>query len=244
MKALVLAAGLGTRLGALTADKPKAMLPLEGEPLLAHTLRYLAAHGVDDVVVNVHHHGHLLEGYFDDGSAHGVRLHWRREAQLLGTAGTLASLKDHFKGESAVLVLYGDLLLDQDLRVLIETHRRQGADGTLLVHRRKGSNSALRVEPDGDSLRITAFLERPTAEEAQQVSDPWVNSGVAVIGRTMLEALPTHAPADLPRDVYAPNVTRYRLAAVPLTGYRCAIDSPARYAEAEAALREGRCRRF
>jgi NDP-sugar pyrophosphorylase family protein len=94
--------------------------------------------------------------------------------------------------------------------------------------------------------RLTAFLERPTEEERRAAPHPWVNSGLQMLNRSVLELIPSRVPADLPRDVYAPNINGDsgggRFFGFPLTGYRCAIDSPARYAEADAAVRAGKWR--
>lgn len=237
MKALVLCAGLGTRLGPLTSETPKAMLPVGGEPLLAHTLRHLARHGVHDVTVNLHFKGESIRAFFGNGEFFGVCLRYLDEPSLLGTAGTVRSLAPDLDPKDELLVLYGDLLLDQDFGEMARVHRDRAADATLLLHQRAGSNSLVRMEEGG---RISAFLERPTEEQRRASPHPWVNSGAAILAYRAREAIPEAAPADLPRDVYQPFVDRLRLFGVPLSGYRCAIDSPQRLAEADAAFREGR----
>src|SRR5438445_10156502 len=84
MKAMVLCAGLGTRLGDLTRDVPKAMLLLEGQPMLAFILANLKRHGFDDIVINLHFKPELIRERFADGAAHGVRITYSHEPQLLG----------------------------------------------------------------------------------------------------------------------------------------------------------------
>lgn len=237
MKALVLCAGLGTRLGPLTAETPKAMLPVNGEPLLAHTLRHLARQRMLDVTVNLHFKGESIRSFFGDGSDFGVRLRYLDEPSLLGTAGTVRSLMPHLDTREDLFVLYGDLLIDQDFGEMERLHRERAADATLLLHQRLGSNSLVRMDPDG---RITAFLERPTEDQRLANPHPWVNSGVAIVGPRARDLIPTKSPADLARDVWASSVHDLRLFGVPLTGYRCAIDSAARLAEADAACRDGR----
>jgi len=237
MKAIVLCAGRGERLGELTRALPKPLLPLCGEPLLGHTLRHLAAQGLRDVGINLHHHGEQIRGYLGDGSACGVRVHYALEPELRGTAGALHAFAG-WLGDEDALVLYGDLLLDQRFDGLIEMHRKQNAAATLLLHRRGGSNSFVELDSDG---RIRCFVERPAAEQRRALGEAWVNSGVQIVSASLRADLPP-APSDLPRDVYAPRCTELRLFGVPLDGYRCAIDSPQRYAEAEQALASGRCR--
>lgn len=227
---------MGTRLGALTAKVPKPMLPIGGEPLLAHTLRYLRGEGVDWVAINLHFLPDVIQGHFGAGEGFGLQIHYSREDRLLGTAGTLRSLMPVLAGEDEIVALYGDLLIDQSLAPLLQRHRNARADATLLVHQRAGSNSLLRMADDG---LITGFVERPSDEEREANPFPWVNSGLAVIGPRVLDAIPERAPADLPRDVYIPGLQRLRLYGVPLTGYRCAIDSPDRYSRAQEAFRSG-----
>src|SRR5437763_9158040 len=87
MKAVILCAGLGTRLGALTSNSPKVMLPIGGKPLLEHHIRLLARQGITEICVNVHYLPRVITDYFGDGSQFGVRLHYSLETKILGTAG-------------------------------------------------------------------------------------------------------------------------------------------------------------
>ena len=237
MKALVLCAGYGTRLGALTRDTPKPMLPIAGEPLLAWTLRYLSAYGFTDIAINLHYRPESIKTYFKDGSAFGVRIHYSLEEVLLGTAGALKRLEAYLRDSEDFLVLYGDLLIDQDLQAMVQFHRQRQALGTLLLHQRPGSNSNVQLDADG---RIVTLLERPSPETQKTIPWPWVNSGVQLLNRGILKYIPDNRPCDLPRDVYMPLVARERLLGFPLTGYRCAIDSTDRYEEAQSALTLGR----
>jgi NDP-sugar pyrophosphorylase family protein len=239
MKALILAAGHGTRLGPLTRELPKPLLPVGDEPLIGHTLRYLARHGFDQVAVNLHFLPHMIIDHVGDGRRFGVSVTYSHEEALLGTAGSVKRLQGFFAGESEFLVIYGDLLIDQDLSELLAFHRGTDAAATLLLHQRAGSNSLVRREDDG---RITAFIERPTEEQRRQAPHPWVNSGVQLLGPRILQAIPASGACDLPRDVYIPLLARERICGFPLSGYRCAIDSPERLAAAQTAFADGRYR--
>jgi len=239
MKALVLCAGLGTRLGGLTRDQPKPLLPVGGEPLLGHTLRYLAHHGYRQVAINLHFHANAIRGYVGDGARFGVAVTYSHEEQLLGTGGAVKRLARFFADEPDFLVIYGDLLIDEDLASLLRRHRERRAAGTLLLHRRPGANSLVRMNDEG---RITGFAERPTEEERRALQFEWVNSGVQILTGALLDRIPPDQPADLPRDVYVPQLARLALYGHPISGYRCAIDSPARYQEAQAAFSDGRYR--
>jgi mannose-1-phosphate guanylyltransferase len=236
-KAIVLSAGYGTRLGNLTQSLPKGMLPLEGRPLLAYILEHLAGQGFDDVAINLHYRPEPVRSYFGDGRRLGVRIHYTYEPRLLGTAGAIRNLASWLGGTDDFLVIYGDVLTNENLTRLTETHQRHGALATLLLHRRARSNSVVQMRPDG---RITALVERPTEQERKRCTGPWVNSAVQILNRRILDHIPPGQAVDLPRDVYPKIVSTGTVYGVPLAGYRCAIDSPARYEEARTAVREGR----
>ena len=239
MKALVLCAGYGARLGSLTDDIPKPLLPLQGEPLLGWTLNYLAGYGFTEVAVNAHHQAHMIRDYCGDGSRFGVRLHYAYEPELQGTAGAIKRLAWFFEDAADFLVIYGDLLVDQDLGAMLSAHQARDATATLLLHKRSGSNSIVQMD---ETNRIVRFLERPGQAERRAYGEGWVNSGLQILSRTILSHIPSDRAADLPKDVYAPLAGKERLFGFPLTGNRYAIDSPERYQEAQAAIRGGRYR--
>jgi mannose-1-phosphate guanylyltransferase len=238
MKAMVLCAGLGTRLGELTKATPKPMLPLQGRPLLDYILKNLRNHGYREVAINLHFEPDIIRNHFGDGTQIGLRITYSIEEQLLGTAGGLKRMEPFFRGEPDFLVHYGDVLTDQDWAAMSRFHRERKAMATLLVHQRTRSNSIVNLDPDG---RVTCFLERPEASERHGQSSPWVNSGVCICSPEIFAEIPAKIACDLPRDVFPRIVGSGRVYGYPLKGYRCAIDSPERLAEARAALAEGRC---
>jgi NDP-sugar pyrophosphorylase family protein len=237
MKAIVLCAGLGTRLGDLTREIPKPMLPINGQPLLAFTLQYLASYGFTEVAINLHFQPNQITDYFGDGSHYGLALHYSFESQLLGTAGAVKKLEPWLDDVEDFLVLYGDILTDQDLSLLWDMHTQKGGLAALLLHERPHSNSL--VEMDSDN-RITAFIERPTEEIQTAKPYPWVYSGIHVIHNRVLDFMSPDQALDFPRDIFIPLLNSEEFYGLPLSGYRCAIDSPDRFAEAETAVREGR----
>src|SRR5207245_41106 len=117
---------------------------------------------------------------FGDGAKWGVAIHYEEEASLLGTAGSVKRMAPYLAVEDDFLVLYGDLLIDEDFGAMMRAHREKNAAATLLVHARPGSNSLVRMEDDG---RITAFIERPTEDERARAPYPWVNSGAQILNR-------------------------------------------------------------
>jgi mannose-1-phosphate guanylyltransferase/phosphomannomutase len=239
MKAMVLCAGLGTRLGELTREIPKPMLAIQGQPLLAYLLGNLRQHGFDQIVINLHFKPELIRDQFGDGAAHQLQLTYSPEPKLLGTAGGVKNVAEFFRNEPAFLVHYGDILTDQDFSAMLAFHRERGALATLLLHQRLKSNSIVNLDDTG---RITGFLERPDEKSREGQTSRWVNSGVCLCAPEVLDAIPAGVACDFPRDIFPKLIATDRIYGFGLTGYRCAIDSPERLAEARAAVAEGRCR--
>ena len=117
MKAIILAGGEGTRLKAVTGERPKPMVPLLGRPLMEYTLLLLKKHGFTDICAAVRYRARDIMEHFGDGAAFGVRLHYREETEAWGTAGAVRRCRD-FIGEEDVLVISGDAACDFDLRLL------------------------------------------------------------------------------------------------------------------------------
>lgn len=235
---MVLCAGYGTRMGELTREIPKPMLPLRGRPMLAYLLSHLKQQGFDEIAINLHFKPELIQNHFGDGSGLAMQLTYSHEPTLLGTAGGVKNVEKFFRNEPAFLVQYGDIITDQDYRAMLQFHRERNALATLLVHQRQKSNSVVVLD---NEQRISRFLERPTEAARQGQTSPWVNSGVCICTPELLDHIPPHTTCDLPRDVFATLTSTRRLFGFPLSGYRCAVDSPERLAEVRTALAEGRC---
>jgi mannose-1-phosphate guanylyltransferase/phosphomannomutase len=239
MKALVLCAGYGSRLGALTREVPKPMLALGERPLLEYLLCHLARHAFREIAVNLHFMPEVIRDYFGDGSRCGVRLSYSYEPELLGTAGGVKNVAGFLADEGAFLVQYGDVVTSQDFTAMLRFHQERRALATLLVHCRRASNSAVSMDADG---RIVGFLERPNEAQRAAVRSTWAFSGVTICDPDLLGEIPPQTSCDLPRDIFTRLTPTGRLFAFPLTGRRCAVDSSERLAEARAAVRQGHFR--
>ena len=133
MKAMILAAGLGTRLRPLTLKRPKALLPVANRPLIERTIEYLKAQGISKIVVNAHHcHRQIVEHLTND-SAFGIGIDVRVEPEILGTGGGIKNMADFWDSE-AFIVINGDILTDIDLSEAYEIHQRKRALVTLILH--------------------------------------------------------------------------------------------------------------
>lgn len=240
MRALVLSAGYGTRLGELTTHTPKPMLDVAGHPLLAIILANLRRQGVRDIAINLHAHSEVIISRLGDGARLGVRLHYVREPELLGTLGAAKNVEAYLVSDGPFLLHYGDVVTDQDFSDLVTLHQDRAALVTILVHERPGSNSVVTVGPGG---RVTGFIERPSAAQRAVLQSNLAFSGIAVLDPSVLSAI---APgvSDLPRDLLPSLASEGRLYAAPLTGYRCAVDSPSRLHALRGDVEAGRCRMF
>jgi len=235
---MVLSAGYGTRLGDLTRETPKPMLRLQGHPMLEYIICHLAQHGFNQIAINLHFMPDAIRDYFGDGSRLGIELVYSYEPELLGTAGGVKKMADFLGAEGAFMVHYGDVLTDQDFTAMLHFHRECKALATLLLHQRERSNSVVSLDGRG---RIIGFLERPTEEARRGVKSPWVNSGICICDPQLLDEIPADVACDLPRDIFPKLIDSNRLFGFPLSGYRCAVDSADRLAEACAAIADGRC---
>ena len=236
MKAMILSAGYGSRLGNLTKKIPKPMLDVQGYPILAYIIYNLVAHGFDQIAINLYFNPQEIKNYFGDGSQWGASIVYFYEPELLGTAGGVKNMEGNFKNENSFLIHYGDIITNQDFTKMLEFHDQNQALATLLLHQRPNSNSAIGLDSDS---RITSFLERPTMEQQVKIVAPWVNSGVCLCTPEIFQYIPEEKPSDLPRNVFVPLVPSKRLFGYPLSGYRCAIDSPERLEALRQAIAEG-----
>jgi mannose-1-phosphate guanylyltransferase len=197
MKAMLLAAGLGTRLRPLTYELPKPMVPILGRPVMEHILRLLARHGFDDVIANLHYFPDLIRGRFGDGSDVGLRLTYSFEPELMGTAGGVRNARGHF-GDETFLVISGDALTDIDLTALMDTHKEKGGIATLALKRVDDPREfgVVIVAEDG---RIQGFQEKP--EPAEALSNLG-NCGIYVFEPEIFDYFPERDFVDWAMDVY------------------------------------------
>jgi mannose-1-phosphate guanylyltransferase len=185
MRAMVLAAGLGTRLRPITFDMPKPMVPVLNRPVMEHILRLLAKHDFGETIANLHWFPELIEEHFGDGSACGVSLAYSREEALLGTSGGVRNAAD-FLGDD-FLVISGDALTDLDLTAMREFH--EGHDGiATLATKRVVDTTQFGVAITDSDGRIGGFQEKPDPSEA--LSD-LANCGIYMFRKEIFDFFPS-----------------------------------------------------
>lgn len=203
MKAMLLAAGVGTRLRPITDTLPKPMVPLGNQPLLGYTLALLARHNIREVAINLHHRPDIVRAYFGDGSAWGVRITYSFEPELLGTAGAVKKLQA-FWDDEPFLIIYGDNLTDCDLTRMAAFHRAKGGLVTLALYWRQDVEHSGVAALDADD-RITGFVEKPRADEAPS---HWVFGGLMVAEPRLLDLIPADQACDFGRQVLPEALAR------------------------------------
>jgi NDP-sugar pyrophosphorylase family protein len=132
MKAMVFAAGYGTRLRPLTDELPKALVPVAGRPMIEYPLLLLRHYGITEIVINVHHLGEKIEACLQDGKKFGLRITYSKERELLDTGGGLLQAKP-FLQDGAFVVINTDVIIDLPLQAAIDQHRKSRAAATLVL---------------------------------------------------------------------------------------------------------------
>lgn len=185
MKAMILAAGVGSRLDPLTRNIPKPMVPIVNKPVMEHIVNKLAANGIKEIMINLHYLGDQIKSYFGDGSKWGVNLHYSEEDQLWGDAGSVKRCEDFFD-DDAFVVVGGDDLADLDLKRLVRFHKEKKALATIALSL-VDDPSEYGIALLNERGRITRFLEKPKGEVIFSNS---ANTGVYIFDRHVLELIP------------------------------------------------------
>ncbi len=133
MKAMILAAGFGTRLRPLTEVKPKALMPVANKPILARNIEYLISHGIKEIIVNAHHHHQQIVDYLREESLFGLPIEMKVEPEILGTGGGIKNAED-FWNKEPFFVINSDILTDINLASVYQLHQTSGALVTLVLH--------------------------------------------------------------------------------------------------------------
>jgi mannose-1-phosphate guanylyltransferase/phosphomannomutase len=207
MKAFILAAGQGSRLRQLTARRPKPMLPLRNIPLLQHTIEWLAGHGFDDIVINLHHCPAEIVEYFGDGARFQVSIAYSYEAEPLGTAGGAKRIQHYL--DNTFAVVYGDVYSNVDLtRIRLAHARHVAAAGrqhrsnghgclTLLTYEVPNPEECglVELEPNG---RVRSFVEKPPMD---QIFTNQAFAGVMLCEPQVLDYVPEHRAFDFGHDL-------------------------------------------
>ena len=211
MKAMILAAGKGTRVRPLTYDLPKPMIPILGKPVMAYLIEHLHKYGVTEIMVNVSYLHEKIEEYFGEGHQYDVQIGYSFEGyttddgevvpQPLGSAGGMKKIQE-FGGffDDTTIVLCGDALIDLDIKSALFEHRRKGALASVITKEVPWDKvSSYGVVVTDDNGRITEFQEKPSQQEAKS---NFVSTGIYIFEPEVIDLIPSGQTFDIGSQLF------------------------------------------
>jgi mannose-1-phosphate guanylyltransferase len=210
MKAMILAAGKGTRVRPITHTTPKPMIPIMQKPVMEFLLELLRQHGFNQIMVNVSHLSEEIENYFRDGQRFGVQIAYSFEGRIedgkligdaLGSAGGLKRIQDFQPFfDDTFVVLCGDALIDLDLGEAVRRHKEKGAMASMITKRvptdQVSSYGVVVSDPDG---RVLSFQEKPSVEDA---ASDMINTGIYIFEPEVFDFIPSGEPFDIGSELF------------------------------------------
>ncbi len=201
MKALILAAGLGTRLRPLTNKVPKPLIKVGNKPLLEHTLTYLNKYGFDKFLINSHYLSNKIKKFASNYEKKhtDIKIKVTYEPTLLGSGGTLLKNKNYFVKEKTFLVYYGDNLTNVNIKKVLNFHRQKNGVATIVSYYEKNPESKGIIEFDRNK-KIKLLKEKPKPEE---IKSHYANAGIYVFNNQVFSFLKNYKkyPIDFAKDI-------------------------------------------
>ncbi|MEH2240326.1 NDP-sugar synthase [Nostoc sp.] len=211
MKAMILAAGKGTRVRPITYTIPKPMIPILQKPVMEFLLELLRKHGFDQIMVNVSHLAEEIENYFRDGQRFGVQIAYsfegkiddegKLEGEAIGSAGGMRRIQDFSPFfDDTFVVLCGDALIDLDLTAAVKWHKAKGAIATIITKSvPKEEVSSYGVVVTDEDGRVKAFQEKPSTEEALSTN---INTGIYIFEPEVFNYIPSAVEYDIGSQLF------------------------------------------
>jgi len=248
MRAMILAAGYGTRLWPLTADRTKPAIPFLGRPLVGYVAEYLAAHGIDEILVNLHHRPESVREALGDGSRFGVSMNYIDEPVILGTSGALDNARTFLDGGTFVVV-NGKIVTDIDLNQALETHHRTRALATLVLRQNLARERYSIVEEEdgyvtgfgGMPNRIASDNQLPGHVNvgAEPETVPLMFTGIQILDPRIFDYIPRKVFSHSTSDVYPKAIANgERVAAHVAEGTWYELSTIQRYLDISLAMLE------
>jgi len=229
MKAMIMAAGVGSRLMPITREIPKPMIPMVNVPLMVNTVELLEKHGFSNLIANLHHKADRITSYFEEGHKFGISLTYSPEEALLGTAGGVKRC-EWFLNETFIVVS-GDALTDIDLTALLQAHRQKGALATIALKEVEDVEQYGIVITENDG-RIKNFQEKPKPADAlSRVA----NTGIYVFEPDIFKLIPPNQFYDFGKELFPKLVQIHSpFYGVEVDGYWCDVGNFITYRQAHA----------
>jgi mannose-1-phosphate guanylyltransferase / phosphomannomutase len=201
MKAVILAAGFGTRLWPLTIGRTKPAIPFLNRPLINYTIDYLRRYGIEELIINLHHEPESVIEQIGDGSRYGVKINYSlEEPEILGTSGALDRVR-HLLREDTFIVINGKIITDIDLNLALATHRNRKAIATLVL-RSNAKHEYFREIEISEEGRIAGFGDFPDRKAAAIRNPPLMFTGIHILEPAILDYIPQGVFSDSVKDVY------------------------------------------
>lgn len=226
MKAMILAAGFGTRLRPLTCTMPKPVIPVCNKPMIQYAVDHLLGFGISEIIVNVHYLPAMIENFLRDHYA-GVTFHFSREDEILGTGGGVARVRKLLEGEEEFLLVNGDTIQFPRFDALLRARREHDALAAL----------ALRHAPPDDRFTAVWFEDGSITGFGSGRGEPLMFAGTHAISTRIFDRMPQQEVFSIVEDVYQPVIGKERIAAVVDDDPRWFdVGTPGRYLAATRAL--------
>ena len=222
MKAMILAAGFGTRLFPLTIDRTKPAIPFLGKPLVGYVAEYISKFGFKDIVVNLHHQPDSVIAALGDGSRFGVHIEYtREEPRILGTAGALDNARNFLEDET-FLIINGKIITDIDIAAALETHRSSGALATMILKPNvKRERFTVVNVSDGFVTGFGDYAQPLTEAEIRDAehepNSPMMFTGIHILEPRVFEYIPRGIYSDIVPTFYSPALAKGERVAAHIT---------------------------
>lgn len=237
MKAMIMAAGVGSRLMPLTSEIPKPLMPVANRPLLENTIKLLKKHGFDQLICNLYHHAGLILEHLQSEEYRDISINYSLEEELLGTAGGVKNCEGFL--DETFVVISGDALTDIDLSYLLSQHKAKGALATIALRAQEQVEQFGVVQVD-EKGKILRFQEKPKAHEA--ISN-LANTGIYVFETEVFKYIPAGTFFDFGQQLFPFLVeSGAPFYGVPISDYWCDVGNLATYRQANADVLEKKVR--
>ncbi|CAN5309389.1 hypothetical protein BH10ACI1_BH10ACI1_35860 [soil metagenome] len=211
MKAMILAAGFGTRLFPLTIDRTKPAIPFLGKPLVGYVAQYIAKFGFKDVVVNLHHQPESVKKALGDGADFGVNIHYTLEKpKILGTAGALDNAR-HLLENDTFLIANGKIITDIDISEAVKTHKESGAIATMVLKPNLKREKFTDVLTENNFVTGFGDFTKPMTENEirnpqSAIRNPLMFTGIHILEPRVFEYIPRGVYSDIVPTFYNPAI--------------------------------------
>ncbi len=196
MKIVIIAGGQGTRIASVNSDIPKAMIPINGKPILEYQVELAKRYGYNEFIFIIGYLGNLISDYFGDGQKWNANIEYYNETEPLGTAGALAFISEKLTED--FFVFYGDTVMDFDMQRMLNYHRLHHSDATLLVHPNDHPNDSDIVELDKNN-KVVKFYNKP--HEDGFISRNIVNAALFIFSPKVLKFIDKGVKSHIEKNV-------------------------------------------